>query len=175
VSERHFDRLFDLLDAGGYEQAVHHGGTPDRSTKFFPPTVLTGVDQGSAVMSDEIFGPILPVLAYADLDEAIAFVNARPKPLALYVFTGRDASADRVVERTSSGGVTLNHTLLHLAIPDFPFGGVGPSGMGTYHGEAGFATFSHAKPVLRRGTKPDAKVAYPPYTAMKQKIIRKLL
>ena len=174
VSERHFDRLNSLLDRGGYAETAI-GGAADRSTKFFPPTVLTGVDPKSAVMSEEIFGPILPVLTYRDLGEAIEFVNARPKPLALYVFAGNDRDANRVVAHTSSGGVTINHTLLHLAIPDFPFGGVGPSGMGSYHGEAGFTLFSHLKPVLRRGTKPDPKIAYPPYTDFKQKIIRKML
>jgi aldehyde dehydrogenase (NAD+) len=174
VSERHFDRLSSLLDRGGYDEMVI-GGAADRSTKFFPPTVLTGVDPDSALMSEEIFGPILPVLTYRDLGEAIDFVNARPKPLALYVFAGNDRDANRVVSHTSSGGVTINHTLLHLAIPDFPFGGVGPSGMGSYHGEAGFNVFSHLKPVLRRGTKPDPKIAYPPYTDFKQKVIRKML
>ncbi len=174
VSERHFDRLSALLDRGGFDETAI-GGTADRSGKFFPPTVLTGVDPDSAVMSEEIFGPILPVLTYRDLGEAIEFVNARPKPLALYVFAGNDREANRVVSHTSSGGVTINHTLLHLAIPDFPFGGVGPSGMGSYHGEAGFNVFSHLKPVLRRGTKPDPKIAYPPYTDFKQKIIRKML
>ncbi len=162
------------LDAGGYRE-VAYGGTPDRDTLFFPPTVLTGVDSEAAIMSEEIFGPILPILTYSDLGEAIDFVNERDKPLALYVFAGNDRESNRVISHTSSGGVTVNHTLLHLTVPDFPFGGVGPSGMGSYHGEAGFNVFSHHKPVLRRGTKPDPKIAYPPYTDFKQKLIRKLL
>jgi len=174
VSERHFDRINTLLEAGGYEE-VAVGGTPDRATKFFPPTVLTGVTNDSAVMSEEIFGPILPVLVYKELGQAIDFVNERPKPLALYVFADNDRDINRVLSHTSSGGVTVNHVLLHLAIPDFPFGGVGASGMGSYHGEAGFNVFSHLKPVLRRGTKPDPKIAYPPYTDFKKKIIRKML
>jgi aldehyde dehydrogenase (NAD+) len=174
VSARHFDRLSGLLDAGGFA-SVAIGGTPDRNERFFPPTVLAGVSSDAAVMNEEIFGPILPVLTYATLDEAIAVVNDRDKPLALYVFAGDDSEADHVIARTSSGGVTVNHTLLHLAVPDFPFGGVGPSGMGSYHGEAGFEVFSHLKPVLRRGTRPDPKLAYPPYTEFKQKVIRKLL
>jgi len=174
VSERHFDRMIGLLEAGGYDN-VAFGGTSDRETRFFSPTVLTGVDPTSAVMTEEIFGPILPVLTYSDLGQAIDFVNARPKPLALYVFANKDRDANRVISNTSSGGVTINHTLLHLAIPDFPFGGVGPSGIGSYHGEAGFNVFSHLKPVLRRGTKPDPKLAYPPYTEFKQKVIRKML
>ena len=174
VSERHFDRVSALLDAGGFGE-VAFGGYADRDTKFISPTVVTDVDPDSAMMSEEIFGPILPVLTYSDLGEAIDFVNNRPKPLALYVFAGNDRDANRVISHTSSGGVTVNHCLLHLAIPDFPFGGVGPSGMGSYHGEAGFNVFSHLKPVLRRGTKPDSKVAYPPYTDFKQKLIRKML
>jgi acyl-CoA reductase-like NAD-dependent aldehyde dehydrogenase len=127
------------------------------------------------VMDDEIFGPILPVLTYEQLDEAIAFVNDRPKPLALYVFGSKAASVDRVVERTSAGGVTVNHTLLHVSVHDLPFGGVGASGMGAYHGKAGFEIFSHAKPVLQRSTKPDSSLAYPPYTPFKQRVLRKLL
>jgi len=174
VSERHFDRLQALLDGGGYGD-VAVGGRPNRDSLCFPPTVLTDVAADSPVMSEEIFGPILPVLTYTDLKEAIEFVNARPKPLALYVFGEDDHDINRVLAHTSSGGVTVNHVLLHLAVPDFPFGGVGPSGMGSYHGEAGFNVFSHLKPVLRRGTKPDPKIAYPPYTDFKQKLIRKLL
>jgi aldehyde dehydrogenase (NAD+) len=174
VSNHHFDRVSALLDGGGYDQ-VAFGGTRDRETKFFAPTVLTGVTSDSPVMSEEVFGPILPVLTYRDLGEAIDFVNARPKPLALYVFAGNDNDANRVITHTSSGGVTVNHTLLHPAVPDFPFGGVGPSGMGSYHGEAGFNVFSHLKPVLRRGTKLDPKIAYPPYTSFEQNVIRKML
>ncbi len=174
VSARHFDRVTGLLDAGGFDR-IAHGGIADRDTLFISPTVITGVDPNATVMTEEIFGPILPVLTYSDLGEAIDFVNGRGKPLALYVFAGKDHEANRVIAHTSSGGVTVNHTLLHLAVPDFPFGGVGPSGMGSYHGEYGFNVFSHLKPVLRRGTKPDPKVAYPPYTDFKQKLIRKLL
>jgi acyl-CoA reductase-like NAD-dependent aldehyde dehydrogenase len=126
-------------------------------------------------MDDEIFGPILPVITYGNLDEAIAAVNGRDKPLALYVFSSEDAEVDWVIARTSAGGVTVNHTLFHLAVADLPFGGVGASGMGAYHGRAGFDVFSHAKPVLHRGTKPDPSIAYPPYTSFKAKLMRKLL
>ena len=126
-------------------------------------------------MRDEIFGPILPVVPVPSIDAAIDFVNARPKPLALYVFTERDATAEKVIAHTSSGGVTVNHTLLHLVVPDFPFGGVGASGMGSYHGAHGFEVFSHLKPVLHRGTKPDPGLAYPPYGGVKEKLLRKLL
>ncbi|HEY5663507.1 MAG TPA: aldehyde dehydrogenase family protein [Ilumatobacter sp.] len=174
VSTRHFDRLTALLDGGGYD-SVAIGGTPDRDARYFPPTVLTGVDAAAAVMSEEIFGPILPVLTTRQLDDAIEFVNGRAKPLATYVFAADAAEADRVVAETSSGAVVVNHTLLHFGVPGFPFGGVGASGMGRYHGQFGFDTFSHGKPVLRRGTKPDPKLGYPPYTSFKQKLLRKLL
>lgn len=174
INERHHARLTALLDAGGFDE-VAVGGDHDVASRYLAPTVLTGVEPGAAVMEEEIFGPILPVIAYHDLDEAIAFVNARPKPLALYVFADRATAVDRVLTHTSAGGVTVNHTLLHLAVNDLPFGGVGASGMGAYHGEAGFRVFSHAKPVMHRPTKPDPGLAYPPYSALKQKLLRKLL
>ncbi len=174
INERHHARLTALLDAGGFDE-VAVGGDHDVTSRYLAPTVLTGVDPAAAVMDEEIFGPILPVIAYRDLDEAIGFVNARPKPLALYVFADRATAVDRVLTHTSAGGVTVNHTLLHLAVNDLPFGGVGASGMGAYHGEAGFRVFSHAKPVLHRPTKPDPGLAYPPYSALKQKVLRKLL
>jgi aldehyde dehydrogenase (NAD+) len=174
VNQRHHARLMALVEAGGYDDiAIGGHGEPD--TRYFAPTVLTGVKPDAKVMDDEIFGPILPILTYQGIDEAIGFVNERPKPLALYVFSGRDATADKVIDRTSAGGVTVNHTLLHLAVAELPFGGVGASGMGAYHGEAGFRIFSHAKPVLKRSSTPDPKIAYPPYTNLKQKLIRKLL
>ena len=174
VNGKHHARLTALLERGGFEE-IALGGDGDSASRYLAPTVLTGVKPDAAVMDDEIFGPILPVLTYRDLDEALAFVNQRPKPLALYVFAGKDAQVDRVVSHTTAGGVTVNHTLLHLAVADLPFGGVGASGMGAYHGEAGFRIFSHAKPVLSRPTKPDPSLAYPPYTALKQRILRKVL
>ena len=174
VNARHHARLTGLLDRGGYD-TVAVGGERDVESRYLAPTVLTGVKPDSAVMDDEIFGPILPVLTYERLDDAIAFVNDRPKPLALYVFGARATAIDRVVEHISAGGVTINHTLLHVSVNDLPFGGVGASGMGAYHGEAGFHVFSHAKPILQRSTKPDSSIAYPPYTAFKQKVMRRIL
>jgi aldehyde dehydrogenase (NAD+) len=126
-------------------------------------------------MQDEIFGPILPVLPVADVEEAIRFVNDHPKPLALYVFSASEATAQRVIEATSSGGVCVNHVVMQLSVPELPFGGVGESGMGAYHGRAGFDTFSHAKPVLTKGVRPDPSVMYPPYKGWKQKLIRRVL
>ncbi len=174
VNERHHDRLMKLLDSGGYDTTVI-GGTGDRASRYLAPTVLAGVKPDAAVMDDEIFGPILPVLSVGDVDEAIRFVNDRDKPLALYAFSGEDDTLEHVVANTSAGGVTLNHAMLHLAVPDLPFGGVGASGMGAYHGKAGFDTFSHSKAVLDKPTRPDPSLMYPPYTNTKKKILRKFL
>jgi aldehyde dehydrogenase (NAD+) len=174
VNERHHARLTGLLGRGGFD-TIAFGGEHDVARRYLAPTVLTGVKPDAPVMDDEIFGPILPVLSYGELDDAIAFVNERPKPLALYVFASRRPTIDRVIERTSAGGVTVNHTLLHVSVPGLPFGGVGASGMGSYHGEAGFRIFSNAKPVLQRPAKPDPAIAYPPYTSFKQKVLRRLL
>jgi aldehyde dehydrogenase (NAD+) len=174
VNERHFDRLTRLLDAGGFE-AVVTGGGGDRADRYFAPTVLAGVAPDAAVMAEEIFGPILPVLPVDGIEAAVAFVNERPHPLALYVFTGDVPTGERVVERTRSGGVTINHTMLHLAVPELPFGGVGASGSGSYHGKAGFDTFSHRRPVLTKATRPDPGVAYPPYKRWKEAILRRVL
>ncbi len=172
VNDRHFSRLAGLLASGG-EPVV--GGDADPSDRYIAPTVLTAVDSDAPIMREEIFGPLLPVLPVDDVDEAIDFVNERDKPLALYVFSDVDSVADRVIASTSAGGVAVNATVLHLAVPGLPFGGVGASGMGAYHGRAGFETFSHRKSVLHRPTRLDLPVAYPPYSGWKQKLLRRLL
>ena len=123
-------------------------------------------------MSEEIFGPILPVLAIDGPDAAAAFVTDRPKPLAMYVFTGESSVADMVIERTSAGGTCVNHTLMHLVPPSLPFGGVGDSGWGSYHGKAGFDRFSHHRSVLRKPAKPDPRFLYPPYGKMAERVFR---
>lgn len=169
VSDRHLRRLEGLL-AGDHRVVV--GGEVDHDARYLAPTVLRDVDPGAPVMTEEIFGPILPVLAVASIDEAVAFVAAREKPLALYVFTEDDDVADRVLAGTSAGGTCVNHTLLHLGVPDLPFGGVGESGTGAYHGRTGFETFSHRRSVLRKPTRPDPSVLYPPYGRWKQKLLR---
>lgn len=127
------------------------------------------------VMQDEIFGPLLPVVTYRDLDEAIAFVNARPRPLALYYFDRDQARIDRVLNETVAGGVTINDTLLHIAQDDLPFGGVGPSGMGCYHGFEGFQTFSARKAVFRQSRLSGIGLFKPPYGARFERLIRLLL
>lgn len=172
VNERHFQRLLGLLEGTG---TVVHGGGHDIAKRYIAPTVITDVDPASPIMQEEIFGPLLPIVTFEQLDEAIAFVNGRDKPLALYAFSDEASETDRLVQATSAGGVTVNHTLLHLAVPDFPFGGVGASGMGAYHGQHGFDRFSHLKPVLNRRSSPDPGLAYPPYSGWKAKLLKKLL
>ncbi len=174
VNHRHFDRLWSLMQDGGYDTTVV-GGDGDRESRYLAPTVLAGVKPDAAVMQDEIFGPILPVLSIGDVDEAIRFVNDRDKPLALYAFSESDEILDHVVANTTAGGVTLNHAVMHLAVPELPFGGVGASGMGAYHGKAGFDTFTHHKAVLDKPTWPDPALMYPPYTTMKKRIIRRFM
>ena len=170
VNERHLLRLQKLLGSG--ETVL--GGQVDASERYFAPTVLRNVDPGSPVMSEEIFGPILPVLCVADIDAAIAFVNARSKPLALYVFTRNDEHSSRILERTSSGGACVNDCLSHVLCDTLPFGGVGESGMGAYHHQATFDTFTHYKSVLDRPTYLDPKLRYPPYDDNKLKWVRRL-
>ncbi len=173
INDRHHARLVGLLEGHGGE--VVTGGEHDASDRFIAPTIIADPEPDSAVMRDEIFGPILPVVTVDRIDDAIRFVNNRPKPLALYVFTESKSTAQRVLDHTSSGGACVNHTVIHLIPPNLPFGGVGPSGMGSYHGRTGFETFSHRKSVLYRPSWPDPKIVYPPYTELKEKVIRKLI
>jgi aldehyde dehydrogenase (NAD+) len=170
VNERHVDRLAALLDD---QVEVAAGGQSDRSQRYFAPTILRKVKPTSKAMQDEIFGPILPVMTIAGVDDAIRFVNDHDKPLALYVFTADSKVSERVLHETSSGGACINATLWHVANPNLPFGGVGPSGMGAYHGRWGFEALSHRKAVTDKPTSMDAKIAYPPYTKFKEWLVRK--
>ncbi|MEO1591356.1 MAG: aldehyde dehydrogenase [Cyanobacteria bacterium J06632_22] len=159
VNDRQFDRLTGLL-AG---ETATIGGETDRDSRYIAPTVLGDVSWDAPIMQDEIFGPILPVLTYRDMGDAIAQINARPKPLALYIFSNDKVIQDRVLSETSSGGVCINDVFLHLAIWGLPFGGVGNSGIGAYHGKASFDTFSHQKSVLRKPFWFDLAWRYAPY------------
>jgi len=159
ISERHYSRLKSFLSDG----KVFLGGKFDDAQRFLAPTVLVDVKWEDRVMQEEIFGPILPVLEYDDLGEAIARINARPKPLAFYFFSSNAANQDRVVKEIPFGGGCINDTLTHLTNPRLPFGGVGESGMGNYHGKYSFQTFSHAKSVFRKKFFPDLLLRYPPY------------
>ena len=170
-SPRHFSRLKAMLTSG----KVAIGGETDEQQRYIAPTVLVDVTASDSVMQEEIFGPILPMLSVGSIDEAIDFVNARPHPLALYVFAEDQKVNDKVVASTTSGGVTVNGTIFHMTGPFLPFGGVGESGMGAYHGRAGVDTFQHLKPVLKRSTRVDAPLAYPPYTKRKFAILKKFI
>ncbi|MEX1104917.1 MAG: aldehyde dehydrogenase family protein [Ilumatobacteraceae bacterium] len=169
VNDAHFHRLEKLLHAG----TVAAGGQSNADRRYIAPTVLTGISRDDEVMGDEIFGPILPVLVVDSIDEAIAFVNADDKPLALYTFSEDSDENDRVLAGATSGGACVNGTIMHISNPNLPFGGVGPSGMGAYHGQFGFDTFSHRRSVHSRTTKLDPSMMYPPYTASKQKLVRR--
>ncbi|MFD0067475.1 aldehyde dehydrogenase family protein [Streptomyces sp. NPDC056689] len=162
VNDRHFQRLTRLL-AEGKPLA---GGPSDAAERYIAPTVLTDVPHGAAVMTEEIFGPILPVLTVRDVHEAIDFINARDKPLSLYAFTRDRAARRALLEKTSSGGIVYNAPMIHLGVPNLPFGGVGESGMGAYHGKTSFDAFSHRKPVLSKPTRPDTlRLIYAPHTS----------
>jgi len=171
ISPKHFLRLTSLITSG----KVAIGGQSEQAERYIAPTVLVDVDQNSAVMQEEIFGPILPVLEVGSIDEAIGFVNSRPHPLALYVFAQDNSVNEKVVAETTSGGVTVNGTIMHMTGPYLPFGGIGESGMGAYHGQSGVDVFQHLKPVLKRSTMLDAPLAYPPYTKRKFSILKKFI
>ncbi len=173
VNDRHFERLSGLLAATSGTVAC--GGEHDRAQRYLAPTVVTDVPPGDPLMDDEIFGPILPVLRVRDMDEAVRYVSSRTKPLALYIFSSSKTTVDRVLASTSSGSVGVNLTVQQLAIPGLPFGGVGESGMGAYHGRHGFETFSHRRAVFSKPTLLDPPVQYPPYTKIKEWILKKML
>ena len=174
VSDRHFQRLqtlmTDALAAG--EKVI--GGQSDADTRYLALTVIDQVPPTAKAMQEEIFGPILPVLTYGELGEAIAFINQRPKPLALYLFSTDATEQQIVATQTSSGGLCFNETITHCAMQTLPFGGVGQSGMGSAHGKAGFDTFSHHKSILKNPTWLDIPLRYPPYEG-KLKWLKKLL
>ena len=171
VNASHHERLSLLLKEG--DPVI--GGESDPEQRYIAPTVLRNVPVDAGVMTDEIFGPILPVLPVADVDEAIRFASAREKPLALYIFTEDSAVADRVTRETSSGSVCVNHVIWQIANPNLPFGGVGPSGTGAYHGRHSFETFSHRKAVVTKSTRFDQKFAYPPFGRIKTALLKRLL
>jgi aldehyde dehydrogenase (NAD+) len=174
VNERHTGRIQKLLDHDGHE--VVAGGHVDVADRYVAPTVLRGIAFDAPIMQEEIFGPVLPVLTFDDITEPIAAINAGDKPLALYIFTASDETADRVLAETSAGGVCVNDVMSHLFVPGLPFGGVGESGYGAYHGRWGFETFSHRKSVLRRPSKMKESAAMrAPYKPWKMAVLRRFL
>lgn len=172
VNQRQFDRLVALI--GTTDGTVVSGGGSDSQALRIEPTVIVNPSPNDGVMADEIFGPILPVLSVGSLDQAVEFVNARPKPLALYVFTSSPQQGRNLVDRIPSGGAVINHVAMHCLVPQLPFGGVGGSGMGAYHGRWGFEALSHRRAVLSKPAKPDPRLMYPPYTDRALKLMRRL-
>ncbi|MGV0577904.1 aldehyde dehydrogenase family protein [Mycolicibacterium elephantis] len=173
VNERHFNRLTAALAATKGDVVV--GGASDPAKISIQPTVVVDPDPAEPLMTDEIFGPILPVVTVKSLDDAIGFVNSRPKPLAAYLFTKTKSIRERVIKEVSAGGMVINHLLFHFATNKLPFGGVGPSGMGAYHGKYGFEQFSHKKTVMTKPTRPDVGAfIYPPYTEKALKLAKRL-
>lgn len=159
IRERDTEKLKEYFNDG----KIYYGGEYDISDRFIHPTILTDVQANSPVMENEIFGPILPVIEFSDIDEAINFVNSRPKPLALYYFSESSSNIEKVLKDTTSGGVTINDTVIHVAQTSLPFGGVGNSGMGDYHGKASFETFSHSRSVVKRGTFIEFNIRFAPF------------
>lgn len=172
INHQHFQRLSTVLDEtvqGGAK--IEIGGELNEAKKYIPPTVLTDVKPDSPIMEEEIFGPILPILTYSKLADAINIIRSKPKPLALYVFSKNQKNIDRVLTETSSGGVCINDTVIHFSHTNLPFGGVNASGMGRSHGFHGFKTFSNEKAVVKHNRFSPLKLMYPPYTKRVQKIV----
>ena len=170
INEKHFERLKGLMQAGN----LLEGGQLRPETRQIAPTLIDGVTPDDPIMQEEIFGPLLPVLTFDQIEEVFSFVSGRPKPLALYLFSTDEAVIRRTLGTLSFGGGCVNDTITHIANPSLPFGGVGNSGMGQYHGKRSFDTFTHQKAVLRKGRWPDVPVRYPPFRN-RLSLLRKIL
>ncbi|HJD41614.1 MAG TPA: aldehyde dehydrogenase [Candidatus Mediterraneibacter quadrami] len=168
INEKHFDRILGLID----KEKVVFGGNSDRDALRIEPTVMDNVTFSDAVMQEEIFGPVMPILTFDSLDEVIRNVNAMPHPLALYLFTSSKAAAKKVTARCGFGGGCINDTIIHLATTEMGFGGFGESGMGSYHGKTGFDTFTHYKSIVDKKTWLDLPMRYQPYRKMHEKMVR---
>jgi coniferyl-aldehyde dehydrogenase len=181
INQRHYERLRALVDdarnKGAKVVEINPAGEEmgAGAGRKLAPTLLLNVTDEMAAMQQEIFGPVLPVKTYGDLDEALAYINHHPRPLALYYFGRNVERQQRVLQRTTAGGVTINATMLHYLQEDLPFGGVGPSGMGAYHGREGFLTFSHQKPVLRQARFNSSRLLQPPYGRLIERMIAALM
>lgn len=171
INKKHFNRVRNLID----KNKVILGGKADPSTLRIEPTVLDNVTFGDAVMQEEIFGPVMPILTFDSLDEAIRNINSMPHPLALYIFTGDRPAAGKVMSRCGFGGGCINDTIIHLATSEMGFGGFGQSGMGSYHGKDGFDTFTHHKSIVDKKTWLDLPMRYQPYKKLNEKLIRMFL
>ena len=171
INDQNFHRLTGLIDP----HKIFYGGETYLQKRYIAPTLLTGISFDDKVMQDEIFGPILPVISYSELTDAIAMIKSRPKPLACYIFTNEKAVRNRLLKEISFGGGAINDAVMHISNSNLPFGGVGNSGTGSYHGEAGFATFSHFKSILDKPFWLEPNLKYPPYSDTKLSWIKYLL
>ena len=172
IDNQHFQRLSQVLNETVQAGAkIEFGGEFNEAEKYISPTVLSNVNEDSAIMEEEIFGPILPILTYTNIDKAINLIRNKPKPLALYVFSKNQHNIDRILTDTSSGGVCINDTVIHFSQTNLPFGGVNDSGMGRTHGFFGFKTFSNEKAVVEQNLFSPLKLTYPPYTKRVKKIV----
>jgi len=171
INERNFDRLAALLDPS----KIYYGGHTDKAQRYIAPTLLHTISFDDKIMQEEIFGPILPVLTFTDLNEAVKNVQLLPKPLSCYVFTSSEQVKNKIIKEISFGGGAINDTIMHISNPNLPFGGVGSSGFGSYHGHAGFNCFSNFKSILDKPTWYESSLKYAPYTQKKLAIIKKLL
>jgi aldehyde dehydrogenase (NAD+) len=170
VNERHFKRITGYLK--NQEDNLILGGQTDAEQKYIAPTLVFGPELTSPIMTEEIFGPVLPIIEVASMDKAVQFINEREKPLALYLFSDNDLTIKMVTKETSSGTLSINDTVAFMLNAEFPFGGVGSSGMGSYHGKWGFDTFSHLKPILHKSFFADVPIRYAPYSNWKQKVFK---
>ncbi|KAF9678245.1 hypothetical protein SADUNF_Sadunf07G0014900 [Salix dunnii] len=172
VNKNNFKRLLDLLKDPLVEASVVYGGSVDEEKMYIEPTILLNPPLDSQIMTEEIFGPLLPIITLDDIYESIDFISSRPKPLAIYAFTRDETFKKQILSKTSSGSVTFNDTLLQFLCDSLPFGGVGQSGFGRYHGKYSFDTFSHEKAILQRGFFPELEPRYPPWNSFKLHFIK---
>lgn len=170
INEKHFNRIMDLMDG----QEILTGGVGNEHGQI-APTILDNVHPDSPVMQEEIFGPIFPILTYHNLEDVIAFVRSRPKPLSLYLFSNSKHTQKRILQSLSFGGGCINDTIMQLASHHLPFGGVGESGMGNYHGKQTFFTCSHQKSILKKSNHLDIPIRYAPYTSLKERLLKAFL
>ena len=171
INENHYKRLVKLID----QEKVIIGGSGKEEELFIEPTVMNGVKEDDQIMQEEIFGPIMPFLSFSSLDDLLDLLKNKSSPLAMYVFTGNLRLARKIQKEVRAGGGMINDTVVHFVNASTPFGGVGDSGMGNYHGRAGFETFTHRKTVIKKPTWFELWAKYPPYTPFKLKLIRMLL
>ena len=176
VNKKHFNRLNSLLnETTSFGDKIYMGGNTDVETNFIEPTVLTDVTSDSPVMSEEIFGPILPVITFENIDQVVKAINNKPKPLGLYIFSSNRKNIDFILNNTSAGGTSINDTILHYMHLNLPFGGINNSGFGRTHGEAGFKAFSNQRSILKQSRISPMKLLYPPYTNGVKRMIKLLM